>query len=248
MVATWSKTPLPAPPTPVLPALPTCPGVSTCGAPWGHRAAGGLRLALPAPRHPQMVSERVGAAVPLCSRALCVSQVAERKVPGGGPHGVRPAGGERAVHVHVLPERPQRALQGPAAELDHRHAARGRRGALGLAPGGKAAFRSHKRSRRHVVGGQVAAAGHTHCSGTGSVRCGSCAPTTDQGRATADARSPRSRRPGAQGHRDGSFGARAGPGPPPGLQTCFPPRPERRLYSNLIGRNRMFYKTSLPQG
>ncbi|XP_073076627.1 uncharacterized protein [Manis javanica] len=61
--------------------------------------------------------------------------VAERKVPGGGPHGVRPAGGERAVHVHVLPERPQCALQGPAAELDHRHAARGRRGALGLAPG-----------------------------------------------------------------------------------------------------------------
>lgn len=179
--------------------------------PVGPPGCGGAPSCSAAPRHPQMVSERVGAAVPLCSRALCVSQVAERKVPGGGPHGVRPAGGERAVHVHVLPERPQRALQGPAAELDHRHAARGRRGALGLAPGGKAAFRSHKRSRRHVVGGQVAAAGHTHCSGTGSVRCGSCAPTTDQGRATADARSPRSRRPGAQGHRDGSVGVRAGP-------------------------------------
>lgn len=53
MVATWSKTPLPAPPTPVLPALPTCPGVSTCGAPWGHRAAGELRLALPPPAIPR---------------------------------------------------------------------------------------------------------------------------------------------------------------------------------------------------
>lgn len=214
--------------------------------PVGPPGCGGAPSCSAAPRHPQMVSERVGAAVPLCSRALCVSQVAERKVPGGGPHGVRPAGGERAVHVHVLPERPQRALQGPAAELDHRHAARGRRGALGLAPGGKAAFRSHKRSRRHVVGGQVAAAGHTQCV-RGRAPCAAAPVPPPQIRAVRP-QTPAPRGPGGRGPKATVTAASvSGPGPPPGLQTCFPPRPERRLYSNLIGRNRMFYKTSLPR-
>nr|XP_036874478.1 MAPK-interacting and spindle-stabilizing protein-like isoform X2 [Manis javanica]XP_036874479.1 MAPK-interacting and spindle-stabilizing protein-like isoform X2 [Manis javanica] len=60
---------------------------------------------------------------------------------------------------------------------------------------------------------------------------------------------PAPRGPGGRGPKATVTAASvSGPGPPPGLQTCFPPHPERRLYSNLIGRNRMFYKTSLPQG
>ncbi|XP_057345739.1 cation channel sperm-associated auxiliary subunit delta isoform X2 [Manis pentadactyla] len=61
----------------------------------------------------------------------------------------------------------------------------------------RAAFRSHKRSRRHVVGGQVAAAGHTQCV-RGRAPCAGAAVPPPQIR-TVRPQTPAPRGPGGRG-------------------------------------------------
>ncbi|XP_057345527.1 uncharacterized protein LOC130679939 [Manis pentadactyla] len=108
----------------------------------------------------------------------------------------------------------------------------------------RAAFRSHKRSRQHVVGGQVAAAGHTQCV-RGRAPCAGAAVPPPQIRAVRP-QTPAPRGPGGRGPK--ATVTAASSDRPPSSQTCFPPRSERRLRSNLIRRNRKFYKTSPSPG
>ena len=71
---------------------------------------------------------------PTASPVRALSQVARRQVPGGGGGRVCPAGDERAVHLHVLPDGRHGRLQCPAAELDHHHPDGWQHSALLLGP------------------------------------------------------------------------------------------------------------------
>lgn len=130
----------PSPPSPPPPPVPPSCFPPQSGSLGRLRGRGSPPSSLPSvapPHRPQHgLITPGGCRIPPQPRAAPVSQVAGRQVPGGHRDRVRPTGGARAVHVHLLPDRPDGALQGPAAELDHHPGDRGRQEALRLGPRG----------------------------------------------------------------------------------------------------------------